>query len=308
MARLDPKTLTRSRSQPSTGHEVRYNCPYCGDMKGRLWCNFKKGLWTCFHCGESGTILPRDIQAVQGEDVQFRGENPRQFDWRTYPDIRGSGKLYLRERNIPVDVAWAWGVRSGKGDSVGRLVIPVKYRTRRGIRTVFRVAHATTDATFPKELQSGDRKPWILTWTDDGEPTFPDVDTKLPLHTAVVVEGAADALRMASATLQDSKLTRFMSVVCLWGKHLSEDAAFTLARMFDNFYVLLDREDGLSKHGEKVAGMKIQSKLAAISGGQVSRHMWGNKRAYDGHANDPAELDDEGAVKLLHHALRATGG
>ena len=229
MSRLNTKKLTRFKSQPNSPHEVRYNCVHCGDMGGRLWVNFKKGVWTCFHCGESGTVLPRDISQVVGEDVKFRGETVRQFNWTTYPNIRGTGTIYLDDRHVPLEDALAWGVRSGKGDASGRLVIPVKYQTRQGIRTVFRVAHATTDTTFPKELQSGDRKPWILGWTEDKLPYWYEQGQKFENVTAVIVEGAADALRLASAAKSDAKTCRFIAVVCLWGKHLAEDTAFSLS-------------------------------------------------------------------------------
>ncbi len=309
--RLEIKKLTRYRTQPSKTHEIRYNCHLCGDVDGKLYANFKKGLWTCFKCGASGSILPRDMAQVQGEEKPaFKGEKVREFQWYQYPDIRGSGLQYLEDRNIPEVVAWAWGVRSGRGDAVGRLLFPVKYLTGGGLRILFRVAHATTDLTFPKELQSGSRKPWILTWGTDDNPIFANTpaveEGRLAGRTAVIVEGAADALRLASTALSDNQLRDWTSIVCLWGKHLSEDTAFDLVRMFDHFYVLLDREDGLSSQGEQVASMKILQSLSAIADGHVMRHSW--NRTDDGRAADPAELTDEAALNVLRTALKRTGG
>lgn len=317
MAKLDVKRLTRFKSQPSTQHEIRYNCPSCGDLAGRLWANFRKGVWTCFKCGESGTILPRDVVDVMGEEPAFRGETVRQFDWKTYPDIRGTGVAYLDSHNIPIDYAWKCGVRSGKGDASGRLVIPVKYNTRQGIRTVFRVAHAASDTTVPKELQAGDRKPWILLWDMSSGPIIASSPNLMrereqyQHYTAVVVEGAADALRLASVVKTNSKLTRCIAIVCLWGKHLPEETAFDLAATFKHFYVMLDREDGLNKFGENVASMRIQQKLAAIAEGVVTRHVWGQSRKkaeMDHGAKDPADLTTDQVDKIMHKALRATGG
>lgn len=312
MPRLDTKKLTRFRAQPGTPHEVRYNCPHCGDLNGKLWANFKKGVWTCFKCNESGTILPRDATTVVDAGPAFKGEPIRRFEWATWHDIRGTGKRYLRTHNIPLEVALQWGVRSGKGDAEGRLVIPVKYMTRSGYRVLFRVAHASSSVVFPKELQSGDRMPWVLSWNQRRPhfPTLPNHGTDLVGRTAVIVEGAADAMRMSAAALLDDKIREWVSIVCLWGKNLAEHTAFDLVRMFDNFYILLDREESLTKSGERVAGMKIHNKLAAIATGMVVRHTWDKKRksALEGLANDPAELTDDQAVKLLHRALYRTGG
>lgn len=41
--------------------QVRYKCPFCMDDKYRLYLNIsgeeKDGLWTCFHCGQSGNPI-----------------------------------------------------------------------------------------------------------------------------------------------------------------------------------------------------------------------------------------------------------
>lgn len=314
MSRLNPKKLTRYRTQPSVKHEVRYNCPHCGDMQGRLWANFKKGLWTCFHCGESGSILPRDMAIIRGETgPAFRSEPVRQFSWQTYTDIRGSGEKYLTDRNVGVQDAYLWGVRSGKGDTASRIVVPVRYRTQEGRKTMFKVAHATTDVVRPKELQSGDRLPLVLSWDNKGKPLYAPYGYTPRLwwgkqfspRTAIIVEGAADALRLASAARQDPKLRVCTSIVCLWGKHLKEETAFELAGLFDHHYIMLDRETELAKTGEAVAGMKIYNSLAAISDGYVTLHRWTRE---EGPASDPAELDDGRANHMMHKALRRTGG
>jgi ribosomal protein L37AE/L43A len=285
--RLNFGKLTRFRVQPDRSHEVRYNCPECGDLNGKLYANFDKGVWTCFHCGNSGSISRRDMVIAKGQRTPFAflKERPREFKWTTHPDIRGTGLLYLEKHNVPQEVAWAWGVRSGKDDSKSRLVIPVKYRTAQGTRTVFRVAHASSDSVYPKELQSGDRM-------------FQD-------RTAILVEGAADAFRLHARCKEDPKLRNFLSVVCLWGKQLSEDTAFNLVGLFENFYVMLDREEGLEQWGEKNSSMKIMHKLQAIATGQVTRHSWERDASP---AGDPAELTNLQVDTLLHLILRRTGG
>lgn len=305
--KLDTKKLTRYRTQPTKDSEVRYNCPHCGDMNGKLYVNFKKEQWHCFKCSAGGSILNRDVAQVRGEDPCFKQEPKRSFKWLTHPDIRGSGRLYLTRHNINPETAWKWGVRSGKGDTASRLVIPVRDLTSLGgLRTVFRVAHATLPELLPKELQDGARKPLVLSWDEAREPTY----VRNSNRTAIIVEGAADALRLAEAALTDFKLWCFTSTVCLWGKHLDEDTTFYLASLFDNFYILLDREEGLTKGGETTAGMEILSKLGAIADGPVGRHSWTNEdKRWDGKlAADPAELSTPCAARILLRALRTTGG
>lgn len=51
--------LTEELGYPKdTGEEYRYNCPFCGEQKNRLYLHVaedeRKGLWHCFHCGEQG--------------------------------------------------------------------------------------------------------------------------------------------------------------------------------------------------------------------------------------------------------------
>jgi hypothetical protein len=314
--KINPKRLTRFKQQPTNRDEIRYNCPHCGDLRGKLYANFKKGLWTCFHCGAGGSIMGRDILRGTTGELRFSGEVPHHFEWKTYARIQGSGLTYLEERSIPAEVAEVWGVRSGKGDTAGRLVIPVKQLTTRGLRTVFRVAHASSSVATPKTLQSGERQPLILTWGATSlDPLFapderfakrkPQVRSAYSQRTAVLVEGAADAFRLSAVQHDDTKLHGFTSIVCLWGKHLSEDMAFYLTSLFPHFYIVLDKEDGRTKGGETNASVKIQNKLAAIATGNVTRHVW---TAKEGTAGDPAELDDKQAVNLLHLALKRTGG
>lgn len=311
--KLDTTKLTRYRTQPE-GAEVRYNCPKCGDINGKLYANFKKGKWICFHCGAAGSILRRDFADVP--QFRFRNETIRQFKWLVYPDIRGTGKLYLTLRNIHPETAWVWGVRSGKGDSESRLVIPVRYRTGAGNRTVFRVAHATTNDLLPKELQSGKRRPLILVWDDLGNPLLPpsgDSDLLWKTNrTAVIVEGAADAFRLAQTARDTSKLRNHLAFVALWGKRMDEETTFHLCSLFEHFYILLDREESFTTGGEATAGLDILHKLTAIACGVVGRHTWTKEdkgTARRGSlAKDPAELNEWSAQVLLQKALRRTGG
>ncbi len=41
---------------PSTGEELRGNCPFCNDNKGHLYINRSKGVFYCHRCGTSGKI------------------------------------------------------------------------------------------------------------------------------------------------------------------------------------------------------------------------------------------------------------
>lgn len=41
---------------PSTGDELRGNCPFCNDSKGHLYVNKAKGVFYCHRCGTGGRI------------------------------------------------------------------------------------------------------------------------------------------------------------------------------------------------------------------------------------------------------------
>ena len=98
--KLNPKLLTRYKRQPSKSHEIRYCCPFCGDLNGKLYANLKKGVWNCFHCGQSGGFAARDIYQIQGEPLRFKEETIKIFKWETHPDVIGNGIRYLKRRNI----------------------------------------------------------------------------------------------------------------------------------------------------------------------------------------------------------------
>lgn len=36
------------------GEEIRFNCPFCGETKYKLYVHSEKGLWICFKCSEKG--------------------------------------------------------------------------------------------------------------------------------------------------------------------------------------------------------------------------------------------------------------
>lgn len=296
---LDIHNLVRFRVQPSEPHEIRYNCPHCDDTKGKLWFNTKKESWVCFHCGNGGHVSGRDIlpgvHTILGPQLRDEGLSAT-LKWKTHPKISGSGMQYLKSHNIDYDVAFRAGVRSGKGDISGRLVIPVKAMGTE--RVVFRTAHASDSSLTPKTISYGKKVPLVLQHND-----APYV------RTAVIVEGPADALRLHSAALKDKKFQNHISVVALFGKFLSEQMAFDLTKRYRKFYILLDRESGtLSKSGETVAAMRAMSVLSALASGNVMRHIWAMEasRFKDKLANDPAELSDEWAAATLKTAIERT--
>jgi hypothetical protein len=171
------------------------------------------------------------------------------------------------------------------------------------MRTVFRVAH-TTVGDRPKEIQSGERWPLVLMLDTEYRAL---ISGERQNRTAVLVEGAADALRLASGIQcsADSKLRDNIAIVCLWGKTVSEENVFRLSKTFPHFYVLLDRERGLDRQGEQVASMKLMGHFGAICEGHCTRHRWSR---VEGGASDPAELTQPQTEYLLHSALERTGG
>ncbi|MGI9951963.1 DUF3854 domain-containing protein [Moorellaceae bacterium AZ2] len=58
--------------RPAGGDERRGNCPACGDSKGHLYLNIKKGVYYCHRCGFSGKIkerLPEHVPALPQEEI-----------------------------------------------------------------------------------------------------------------------------------------------------------------------------------------------------------------------------------------------
>lgn len=302
--KLDVGRLTRFRSQPGSQHEVRYNCPECDDEKGKLWANFKKGQWHCFHCGRGGTILNRDV--VTGEAKFLKEGAPPEFEWKTYPDIRSGAVRYLEGRHIDPDVAWKCGWRSGREQALHRLIIPARYRDK-NLSTRYRTAHATNKMVFPKTISSGKRKPMIVAWDSKEDNILYPGDSELAHRTLILVEGPADAMRLHCACQKEPFRSKF-AVGCIFGKHLSEDNTFLLLNYFQNFYVMLDREarGELRPYGETFMSMQITEKLNAVADGFVGRHTWMKKGKWMT-ADDPAELNDDEAKIALRLALGSRG-
>ena len=47
----------------SGGQELRTLCPYCENLKKKLYINATSGLFHCFQCGESGKFSSLKINA-----------------------------------------------------------------------------------------------------------------------------------------------------------------------------------------------------------------------------------------------------
>lgn len=56
---MDVASLLRLNIRRSGGSRVVYaDCPFCGDRRGKMGLYLNLNTWRCWHCGESGGMLP----------------------------------------------------------------------------------------------------------------------------------------------------------------------------------------------------------------------------------------------------------
>jgi hypothetical protein len=295
---LNLEDLTKHPRQPE-GPESRYNHNECGDTRGRLYLNVEKKKWVCFNCGEGGRIRQKDLPDFSRAEVSDPGRSIRiSLSSRIY----GTGVDYLKEHNIDPDVAHDFGVRSGTNAVAGRLVFPAAYNTMAGRRIVYRTAHATEPGVRPKTLAQGNRRPMccvrgpagevVLPW-EGGEVRFEGV------RCAVLVEGPADALRLATYCTENG-LTQY-AAVCLFGKTLNDENAELLGGLFENFYVMLDRQKNLGRGSEAPTTIDVMDILDVFADGGVVGHLWWNRGPWD-----PAECSDRYLEMNVYDRIRRT--
>jgi hypothetical protein len=283
---IDFTDLTPFRAQE--GEEQRFNCPLCSDKKGRLYLNTQNKKWYCFNCGKGGKV--GDSAHVSRKRYIERGEARPLM----HSDIKATGRKYLEEHNVTETFAWAMGVRSGKDALEGRLLFPAKFHVGSGVRTLFRSAHAVISCSRPKSLAFGKK-----TFAVYGPLTPPSKEMSKHLQesyrTAVLVEGPADALRVAQ--YYNSRHWALTDAVCLFGKTLKEDDVFHLSRIFKNFYIMLDAPTHLASPGDETQSTtKLFNALSVFAHGWVVRHNWSHYMACD-----PAELSNDDMQKITTH-------
>ncbi len=280
MPYIDFSSLTPHRSETSGG-EQRYNCPLCTDTKGRLYLNSSKGRWFCFNCSRGGTTndkVPTPIASVK----------PKMRECKTKTHINSLGAAYLKAHHICPNFAWEQGVRSGAWGMEGRLIFPARFRTGTGKITTFESAHATMADISPKALGFGTK-----TFAVYGSHVPQSEEIELPdrTHLGVLVEGPADALRLATYWQGED-----LSAVCMFGKTLKDKEIFHLTKLFKNFYVMLDRPRNLSgRDSETVATNRLMDALSVFASGYVMSHQWYRTDVY---AKDPADLNDPDLEQL----------
>jgi len=213
-----------------SGGEHRYCCIFCGETKGKLYVNWKKGKFFCFRCQQGGpTKILQNLTGVTMPVLVMDQESrvARLPDLTTSYDLRGSAAQYLRDHQIPVSFALKHGVRSGTNGLSGRIVFRV---FKDGVMT-FATAHACVPWIWPKTFHYGAPKPWIV----DGRAAisimyFQQFSSK---HEPIIlVEGGADALRTAYVT--------HSRAAALWGQNLTDSILEKLEHEGDRFIVMLD--------------------------------------------------------------------
>lgn len=92
-------------SSKGAGGETRFNCPFCGETKYKMYVSNDKGLWICFKCSKQGNPVSfvmqyygvtfpeaKDILKTYGYEDDNQGNN---FSKRYDKDLSEEEKLFL---------------------------------------------------------------------------------------------------------------------------------------------------------------------------------------------------------------------
>jgi DNA primase len=85
--------------------EHRFNCPFCGESKHKLYVNDEKGLWTCFKCEERGNpvtfvmnyfnaTFPEAVDILESYDHSVDKDNTNR-NWNPTQHLTPEEELYL---------------------------------------------------------------------------------------------------------------------------------------------------------------------------------------------------------------------
>jgi len=108
--------------------EIRFNCPYCGDVKFHLYINIQKLVGFCQRCKRIYTrseVLSMLGSAVKGPDRQLMqtGEYPpliyTSASMVPLSDVKDLLRLFNKEHLAEKVVEWGWGI------SYRGLIIPI---------------------------------------------------------------------------------------------------------------------------------------------------------------------------------------
>jgi len=130
------------------GKEYATKCVFHDETKPSLFINFEKGVYYCFGCGASGTLLSliKKITKKRIKDLyieNFLKRNNKEIDLKenvekndvqvninVFPPIDESSKVYkkfLEKRGITFATASIFDIRKGINEWVGRLIFPVYF-------------------------------------------------------------------------------------------------------------------------------------------------------------------------------------
>lgn len=284
--RIDFDTIKLVRIS-SDNIERQYNCPNCGDRKARLYLNVAKKKYYCFNCGIRGevkrieTFLP-----FQDSPKLLTPKRPAAAH-----KINDLGIQYLKEHNVDPKVAYRMGVRSER-DRITRLLFPARVLKGNEKQTRFVSSHNTTprkklNAYHVKAQGYGKIHPGAFAFENySSEVHLPSIKpgNLRELYPAILVEGAADALRLTSYFSKYSDTWGYP--IALFGKNLSEEGCAFLARNYKYVVVMLDRGDEKwERGGEEFASERLAAMLSVFMEGDVHNYR-------DLPAKDPASLTD----------------
>lgn len=224
------------KNSKKTGNpnEIRINCPNCGDTKYHMYVNMIKGVYHCFRCQSSGRLAKSDsdheISKFLRKVEKFL--HPEDFIEPDYPielpeEYCKIGSLleafhwesvainYLIRRGISREIAKKYDLGyCATGYYEGRLIIPFVFRGR----LEYFNSRAITNQE-PKYVNPKHDKRDVLFFSE-----------RRPTKTAVIVEGAFDAINVGQVT----------PAIALGGKEMSDAQLKRIITCTEKTIVMLD--------------------------------------------------------------------
>lgn len=210
-----------------SGTQLVYQiCPICHSTKWKLYVDQATGRWFCFAAGHGsgGQVTPGVLTDHVRRMVLAQLSDPPQHRWAdvelpAWVPLSTAASLYLAARGVSEDDAAALHMVEQRDER--RVVVPYFGPQKRIISWI---ARAYTPAEDPKYKQMPGNKPMYML------PRWESV------HSAVLVEGVFDAIRVWTTT--------GTPVIAIGGTHMSEiieQDIRTLVRK--RLYLLLDHDD-----------------------------------------------------------------
>lgn len=228
----DPKRVTKTNDY--------YDCPFCGESRGRLGVLRDRGIFHCFNCNASGRL--RDLPSLERFEEKIRRklvlpsakDHPvpfavtLPFGWKPISEESMAHK-YLRNRGITAKEIYNYEIGyTITGIFAQRIIIPIR---KAGIIRYF-VGRTYINDT-PKYMNAAAPKTDLVFRTFEGKQ-----------KEVVICEGIFDAISTG----------RVLPSIALLGKTATSSQLETIKRLADKAIIMLDAD-------AKIDGFKLNEQI-----------------------------------------------